>query len=305
MVYRTFLSKVSLSLAPSELEELSGQLQELQDKGFIRPSSSPWGAPVLFVKKKDVLLDVCFLEDISYPDTITESAQETFLKTALDSLDISKRVEYAIARCIDCLVIRTVKFATHPVEFRKQYCNSIKRSMLPLSAFCSREQIGATVERAQEVRASDIEVSRGRALGVRCWSDGKTFRGLRLVNVDTCGLDELSHVGERGGWSDQNLYLYMVKRLVGWKCGGILIWRFLVLCFGEVFSDSMVEERRRVTVQIEVVVIDCTYTWAQKILSRERRLMDSYLLDWYACGAIMMSDMMNDNSLEAGCGDGW
>nr|GEU41523.1 hypothetical protein [Tanacetum cinerariifolium] len=40
-------------LAPSELEELSGQLKELQEKGFIRPSSSPWGAPVLFVKKKD------------------------------------------------------------------------------------------------------------------------------------------------------------------------------------------------------------------------------------------------------------
>ncbi|GJZ29912.1 putative reverse transcriptase domain-containing protein [Tanacetum coccineum] len=40
-------------LAPSEMQELSGQLQELQDKGFIRPSHSPWGAPVLFVNKKD------------------------------------------------------------------------------------------------------------------------------------------------------------------------------------------------------------------------------------------------------------
>ncbi|KAI3814758.1 hypothetical protein L1987_14402 [Smallanthus sonchifolius] len=39
-------------LAPSELQELSTQLRELLDKGFIRPSSSPWGAPVLFVKKK-------------------------------------------------------------------------------------------------------------------------------------------------------------------------------------------------------------------------------------------------------------
>nr|GEZ48383.1 putative reverse transcriptase domain-containing protein [Tanacetum cinerariifolium] len=37
-------------LAPSELEELSRQLKELQDKGFIRPSSSPWGAPVLLIK---------------------------------------------------------------------------------------------------------------------------------------------------------------------------------------------------------------------------------------------------------------
>nr|GEZ70181.1 putative reverse transcriptase domain-containing protein [Tanacetum cinerariifolium] len=40
-------------LAPSEMKELAEQLQELSDKGFIRPSSSPWGAPVLFVKKKD------------------------------------------------------------------------------------------------------------------------------------------------------------------------------------------------------------------------------------------------------------
>ncbi|GKG04445.1 hypothetical protein Tco_0314832, partial [Tanacetum coccineum] len=40
-------------LAPSEMKELSEQLKELSDQGFIRPSSSPWGAPVLFVKKKD------------------------------------------------------------------------------------------------------------------------------------------------------------------------------------------------------------------------------------------------------------
>ncbi|GJQ97505.1 putative reverse transcriptase domain-containing protein [Tanacetum coccineum] len=40
-------------LAPSKMKELSEQLKELSDKGFISPSSSPWGAPVLFVKKKD------------------------------------------------------------------------------------------------------------------------------------------------------------------------------------------------------------------------------------------------------------
>ncbi|GKF31209.1 hypothetical protein Tco_0101007, partial [Tanacetum coccineum] len=39
-------------LAPSEMKELSEQLKELSDKGFIRPSSSPWGAPVLFVKEE-------------------------------------------------------------------------------------------------------------------------------------------------------------------------------------------------------------------------------------------------------------
>ncbi|GJY96097.1 putative reverse transcriptase domain-containing protein [Tanacetum coccineum] len=46
-------------LAPSELQELSTQLQELSDKGFIRPSSSSWGAPVLFVKKKDGSFRIC------------------------------------------------------------------------------------------------------------------------------------------------------------------------------------------------------------------------------------------------------
>nr|GFB98121.1 putative reverse transcriptase domain-containing protein [Tanacetum cinerariifolium] len=40
-------------LAPPEMKELSEQLKELSDKGFIRPSSSPWGASILFVKKKD------------------------------------------------------------------------------------------------------------------------------------------------------------------------------------------------------------------------------------------------------------
>ncbi|GJW15629.1 putative reverse transcriptase domain-containing protein [Tanacetum coccineum] len=46
-------------LAPSEMKELSDQLQELSDKGFIRPSSSPWGAPILFVKKKDGSFRMC------------------------------------------------------------------------------------------------------------------------------------------------------------------------------------------------------------------------------------------------------
>ncbi|GJX98145.1 putative reverse transcriptase domain-containing protein [Tanacetum coccineum] len=46
-------------LAPTEMQELSNQLKELQDKGFIRLSSSPWGAPVLFVKKKDGLFRMC------------------------------------------------------------------------------------------------------------------------------------------------------------------------------------------------------------------------------------------------------
>ena len=46
-------------MTPVELQELRVQLQELLDKGFIRPSTSPWGAPVLFAKKKDRTLRLC------------------------------------------------------------------------------------------------------------------------------------------------------------------------------------------------------------------------------------------------------
>ena len=46
-------------LAPVELRELKKQIDELLEKGFIRPSSSPWGAPALFVPKKDGSLRMC------------------------------------------------------------------------------------------------------------------------------------------------------------------------------------------------------------------------------------------------------
>ncbi|GKC90138.1 hypothetical protein Tco_1150787 [Tanacetum coccineum] len=53
------VARAPYRLAPSELQELSTQLQELSDKGFMRPISSPWGAPVLFVKKKYGSFHMC------------------------------------------------------------------------------------------------------------------------------------------------------------------------------------------------------------------------------------------------------
>ncbi|GJW30607.1 putative reverse transcriptase domain-containing protein [Tanacetum coccineum] len=52
-------ARAPYQLAPSKMKELSDQLQELSDKGFISPSSSPWGASVLFVKKKDGSIRMC------------------------------------------------------------------------------------------------------------------------------------------------------------------------------------------------------------------------------------------------------
>ncbi|GKE56952.1 putative reverse transcriptase domain-containing protein, partial [Tanacetum coccineum] len=55
----TPVARAPYRLPPSEMKELAEQLQELSDKGFIRPSSSSWGAPVLFIKKKDGPFHMC------------------------------------------------------------------------------------------------------------------------------------------------------------------------------------------------------------------------------------------------------
>ena len=59
------MSRALYIMAPMELKELKSQLQELLDKGFIRPSVSPWGAPVLFVKRKMELYGCAFIIDKS------------------------------------------------------------------------------------------------------------------------------------------------------------------------------------------------------------------------------------------------
>ncbi|GJS74106.1 putative reverse transcriptase domain-containing protein [Tanacetum coccineum] len=53
------VARAPYRLAPAEMKELAKQLKELADKGFIRPISSSWGAPILFVKKKDGYFQMC------------------------------------------------------------------------------------------------------------------------------------------------------------------------------------------------------------------------------------------------------
>jgi hypothetical protein len=55
----TPISRRLYQMPPNELAELKIQLQDLLEKGFIRPSSSPWGCPAIFVKKKDQTLRMC------------------------------------------------------------------------------------------------------------------------------------------------------------------------------------------------------------------------------------------------------
>ena len=69
-------------MAPSELRELKKQIQALLDKDFIWPSVSPWGAPVLFVKKKDGSLRLC----IDYRELNKVTIKNKYLLPRIDDL---------------------------------------------------------------------------------------------------------------------------------------------------------------------------------------------------------------------------
>nr|GEX71268.1 putative reverse transcriptase domain-containing protein [Tanacetum cinerariifolium] len=76
------VARAPYRLAPSKMKELSEQLKELSNKGFIRRSSSPWGAPVLFVKKKDGSFRMC----IDYPELNKLTVKNRYPLSRIDDI---------------------------------------------------------------------------------------------------------------------------------------------------------------------------------------------------------------------------
>ncbi|GJU66669.1 putative reverse transcriptase domain-containing protein [Tanacetum coccineum] len=95
------------------MQELSGQLQELQDKGFIRPSHSPWGAPVLFVKKKDGSFRMC----IDYRELNKLTVKNRYPLPRIDDLFDQLQDKFVIVFIDDILIYSKTK-EDHEVHLR-------------------------------------------------------------------------------------------------------------------------------------------------------------------------------------------
>jgi hypothetical protein len=108
------ISKRPYRMPPNELAELKIQLQDLLDKGFIRPSASPWGCPTLFVKKKDNSLRLC----VDYRPLNAVTIKNKYSLPRIDILFDQLAGANIFLRLIYALV--TIKSKSSLVIFQKQ-----------------------------------------------------------------------------------------------------------------------------------------------------------------------------------------
>nr|GEV13609.1 putative reverse transcriptase domain-containing protein [Tanacetum cinerariifolium] len=142
------VARTPYRLAPSEMKELAEQLKELSNKGFIRPSSSPWGAPVLFVKKKDgsfrtPYLDkfvIVFINDILIYSK-DEKEHEEHLKEILELL----KKEELYAKFSKC------KFWIPKVQFLGHVINSQGSEDFIVYCDASNKGLGAVLMQREKV----------------------------------------------------------------------------------------------------------------------------------------------------------
>nr|GEV87978.1 reverse transcriptase domain-containing protein [Tanacetum cinerariifolium] len=169
------VARAPYRLEPSEMKELADQLQELTNKGFIRPSSSPWGASVLFVKKKDRSFQMCI--DYRELNKLTnEKEHEEHLKVILELL----KKEELYAKFSKCeFWIPKVQFLGHVIDSHGK-ANVVtdalsKKEQEPLRVQAlniKNEDVGGMlVENTKNLEAIREQKLEPRADGTQCIND--------------------------------------------------------------------------------------------------------------------------------------
>ncbi|GJT30898.1 putative reverse transcriptase domain-containing protein [Tanacetum coccineum] len=175
----TPVARAPYRLAPSEMKELAEQLQELTDKGFIRPSSSPWGAPVLFVKKKDGSFRMCIdyreLNKLNVKNATHSQGFVTIRQAALGSKYLFKdrlsgtiprsrdwTIEEACAELQSCRVWRVKRSFIHLLQLLQE---EVKNSEKKLYDYDFRTMV------ASSVRSKNLETLSVRKPSAQLLSD--------------------------------------------------------------------------------------------------------------------------------------
>nr|GFA08048.1 putative reverse transcriptase domain-containing protein [Tanacetum cinerariifolium] len=151
------VARAPYRLAPSKMKELSEQLKELFDKGFIRPSSSPWEAPVLFVKKKDGSFRMC----IDYRE--------------LNKLTVKNR--YPLPKIDDLFDQLQGSSIYSKIELRSSYHQlRVREEDIPKTAFRTQheEHLKLTLELLKKEEFQDIHVDPAKIEFVKDWASPKS-----------------------------------------------------------------------------------------------------------------------------------
>ncbi|GKA70047.1 putative reverse transcriptase domain-containing protein [Tanacetum coccineum] len=149
-------------LAPSGMKELSDQLQELSDKGFIRPSSSPWGALILFVKKKDGSFRMC----IDYRE--------------LNKLTVKNR--YPLPRIDDLFDQLQGSSVYLKIDLRSCYNQlRVREEDIPKTAFRTQFLIPNVQFLGHVIDSKDIHVDPAKIESIKDWASPKTATEIRQV----------------------------------------------------------------------------------------------------------------------------
>ncbi|GJR99664.1 putative reverse transcriptase domain-containing protein [Tanacetum coccineum] len=192
----TPIARAPYRLAPSKMKELAEQLQELTNKGFIRPSSSPWGALVLFVKKKDGSFQMCIdyreLNKLTmknrYPlpriyDLFDQLVQ--FLGTLIDLQSIHVDLAKIDLQGLGFLLKHNRAFSTIDEKQCMHTILALLREAKILSQYCdaSKRRVGRCVDEKDKTEARKLENIKKEDVGgmlVENSKDPEKFRTEKL-----------------------------------------------------------------------------------------------------------------------------
>ncbi|WJZ82022.1 hypothetical protein VitviT2T_001820 [Vitis vinifera] len=223
----TPISKAPYRMAPMELKELKIQLQELLDKGFIRPSVSPWGTPVLFVKKKDGSMRLCIdyrklnkvtVRNIPQIDDLFDQLQGAYVFSKIDLRVFKPYLDQFVVVFIDDILVYSKSREEH-----EHHLSIVLQTLRDKQLYAKLKKCEFWLDKVSflghVVTKDDISVDLGKVDVVSNWrrpntvteirsflglTDGQSERVIQVLEdlLRACALDL------KGNWDD---YLPLVE----------------------------------------------------------------------------------------------